>query len=205
MKKLTFDERPWLVLCEGEGDKRFFDRLIEFRGIPNEFQVRFPDRAGDPTGGRAKFGKWLDTQYVSSEDFRRNIKAVLIVSDNDQAPADSLQEVLRALREAKGYAAPTAERTVARKSGYPSLVILMIPDRRPGNLETMCVQAALNKWPAIKDPLDAFVSATPPNGWHIGKQSKMRLQALIAATCEERPESGFVGALATGPRVSLAP
>ncbi len=193
MKQLGFDERPWLILCEGEGDKRFFDKLIEFRNIPKEFQVRFPDRAGDPTGGRSKFGKWLDIQRLGSEDFRKNVKSILIVSDNDRVPADSFEEVRAALKEAKGFPVPNTEKVVAKAKDFPSIVVLMLPDGRPGNLETLCLEAALHKWPTIRTPLDAFVVATPPNSWHAGKQSKMRLQAVIAATCEDRPETGFVG------------
>jgi hypothetical protein len=193
MKQLGFDERPWLILCEGEGDKRFFDKLIEVRNIPNEFQVRFPDRASDPTGGRSKFGKWLDIQRLGSEEFRKNIKSILIVSDNDQVPADSFEEVRSALKDATGFPIPKTERTVAKAKDFPSIVVLMIPHGQPGSLETLCLEAALYKWPRIKTPLDSFVVATPPNNCSAGKQSKMRLQTVIAATCEDRPESGFVG------------
>jgi hypothetical protein len=84
---VKFDARPFLILCEGEGDKRFFDQLISKRRIENAFQVRFPDRQGDPSGGNSKFGPWLD---VASKlmDFKRNIRAILVVSDNDTVAHD---------------------------------------------------------------------------------------------------------------------
>ncbi len=47
----TFD-RQWLILCEGDGDRRFFNHLIEVHGIGNgRYDVRFPGKENDPTGG----------------------------------------------------------------------------------------------------------------------------------------------------------
>jgi hypothetical protein len=188
-----FDDRPFLILCEGEGDKRFIDNLIAFRGIANEFQVRFPDRGNTGTGGRSKFGPWLSDRMDLSEDFRQNIKAVLIVSDNDLVPAISFKEVQDSLRKSNGFPIPDAERTVRQVRNFPPIVILMIPDGVPGNLETLCVQAALQKWPHVQTPLATFVGAIGVSAWEVGKQDKMRLQTILASTGEERPEAGFVG------------
>ena len=43
----TFD-RPWLVLCEGDADKKLIDRLLEIRNVTDreKFHVQFPDRQG---------------------------------------------------------------------------------------------------------------------------------------------------------------
>jgi hypothetical protein len=101
--------------------------------------------------------------------------------------------VQESLRKSGGFPLPTARETVAKAASFPPLVVLMIPEGDPGNLETLCVDAALDKWPAILAPLATFVGATPPTGWLIGKQDKMKLQTILAATCEDRPESGFVG------------
>jgi hypothetical protein len=193
MKLLGFNERPWLILCEGEGDKRCFEQLITVRGIPDEFQVRFPDRAGLRTGGRSKFGSWLAIQWLGAETFRKDVKGVLIISDNDSNAGASFEEVRRSLRDADGFPIPDSERVVARLEGRPPLVVMMIPSGQPGSLEILCLQAAYAKWPGIKAPIDAFVTATPINRWVEGKQAKARLQAVIASTCEGRPESGFVG------------
>lgn len=192
MKLLGFDERPWLILCEGEGDKRFLDQLIEVRRIPNDFQVRFPDRARERTGGRGKFGGWLAIQWLGTETFRKNIKGVLVVSDNDEVPARSFGEVQQSLKSS-GFPIPAIEKVVARTADYPPLVILMIPEGEPGSLETLCLRAAFSKWPHIEAPINSFVASTPITRWHAGRQAKAKLQAAIAATCEARPESGFLG------------
>lgn len=183
----TFD-RPWLLLCEGVSDKRFFDQLIRCHNIsPDQFDVYFPSRYGQDGGGRGKFGPWLSTTYETSESFRENVKAVLIVSDNDDDPAASFAEV-QAGSDRAAFGAPNDERIVAQKNDHPFVIVLMIPMDEPGNLETLCVLAAYNKW-NLREPLNNYVSATPASDWRLGKQSKMRIQAILAATCETKPDT----------------
>lgn len=189
---VEFDERPWLILCEGETDKRFLDRLITNRGIENSFQVRFPHRGGkDKRAGRSRFGPWLGVAY-ENQDFRNNVRAVLVVSDNDTDPAVSLTEVRDSLKESDGFPIPDNAREIARKDGFPPLAVLMIPNGSPGGLETVCVSAAYSRFP-IKGPVDTFMNSTAAAGWSAGKQSKMQLQSIIAATCATRPDAGFSG------------
>lgn len=183
-------ERPWLLLCEGLADKMFFHQLITYHEIClGKFSIHFPGRPGDQTGGRAKFGRWLETAYDTSESFRENVESVLIVGDNDDDMNASFNEVQAGLRAAS-FPVPVSERRVAEKGGYPNVVALMLPSAEPGNLETLCVRAAYNKWP-LESALDAYVDATPAHGWQLGKKSKTRLHAILAATCETKPDTSF--------------
>ncbi len=187
----TFDRRPWLILCEGESDKRFLHQLITVRQIADDFQIRFPSRGKDNSGGRSKFGPWLDT----AKDVRgwENVRAILVVSDNDDDPKKSLEEVRASLQNAVGFPVPNTERTMAKAVGFPYLVILMLPLGNKGGLETLCLSAAYDKWPVVKNPLDTFVGSVGTDQWSANKEGKMRLQAIIASTCEARPDAGFVG------------
>jgi hypothetical protein len=36
-----------------------------------------------------------------------------------------------------------------------------------------------------------YVEATPSSSWGLGKQSKMRMQAILAATCEKTPDTNL--------------
>lgn len=180
-------ERRSLILCEGDDDRRFFWQLITKHNIAGQYDVRFP---GDRSGGRGKFGPWLANTRVISPTFRQNVKAVLIVSDNDDNHETSLNQVRTGLRNAGGFGVPPDERVVARSPGYPDIVILMLPMGEPGNLETLCLKAAYEKW-AIKGALDAYVAATPATAWDISDQSKMRMHATLAATCATKPETTF--------------
>ena len=192
MRRVPFDtfDRPWLVLCEGDSDKKLIDRLLVDRGISDRsnFHVQFPDRKGG-RGGRSLFGDYLANLQQVSPSFRDNVKALLVVSDNDLDLATSLKEVRDELKKAQ-FPVPPAERVVKRAAAYPSVVILMLPKGIRGNLETLCVEAAHQKW-GLKVPLDTFVAAAPANAWGIGDQSKARLQAMLAMTCETNPAASL--------------
>jgi hypothetical protein len=188
----AFDSRPYLILCEGETDKRFIDQLITARDITKDFQVRFPSRGTDNSGGRSKFGSWLD--LAKEIPGWENIKGILIVSDNDDDVAGSFQEVRASLADAPGFPIPDAEREVATVVGFPPLVVYMLPTGTIGSLETLCLDAAYRKWPEIKTPLDHYVNAMNINAWPlINRRSKMKLQTVIATTCLPRPDAGFSG------------
>jgi hypothetical protein len=183
-------DQPWLILCEGPSDRRFLQDLIAAWGIENKFHVEFPTRDEDGTGGRAKFGRWLKTLHDgASESFVENVKAVLLFSDNDDEPEVSLKELQNQLKQA-GFPVPKAEREVARKDGYPATVILLIPPNSPGNLETLFAEAAHNKF-GLRDEVNQLMQAAPAKSWGIGKQSKMRLHTMIAATCRKAPGGRF--------------
>lgn len=186
----TFD-KPWLLLCEGEADKKFFDRLIRQHNIfPDRFDVHFPCRHGDNGGGRGKFGAFLETTYRTSPTFRDNVKAVLIVSDNDDDMAESFRLVRIGLEASGGFGIPETERVIVRAPERPDIMVLMVPMGETGNLETICVRAAVNKFP-IKPALETYMNATPAANWRSGKQAKMQMHALLAATCETNPDTSF--------------
>lgn len=192
MRRTAFNifDRPWLVLCEGDSDKKLIDRLLIDRGIPDrdKFHVQFPDRKGG-RGGRSLFGSYLADLRETSQSFRDNVTAILIVSDNDKDPVVSLREVRDELKKAN-FPVPSTERGVRRGGSYPAVVILMIPKGVPGNLETLCVQAVHHKW-GLEAALNAFVAATPAAAWEIGPQSKMRMQVILAATCATNPATSL--------------
>jgi hypothetical protein len=188
-----FDHRPYLLLCEGVGDLRFYKRLFEARNIGADFTVRVPFIDGKYAGGRPQFGRYL-TSISVDQAFADNVKAVLIVSDNDTVPADSFAEVQEQLRKAEIFAVPNAEMEVARKKDSPAVVTLMLPmGSVAGNLESLCLNAANSKWPDITPHLDTFVISTPANNWTVGKQAKMRMQTILAATNSRQPDTGFAG------------
>jgi hypothetical protein len=185
-------DKPYVLLCEGVGDERFYRRLFERRQIGSDFYIRAPYREGVYGGGITNFGSDLNIIAVN-QSFMDNVKAVLVVSDNDTDMAASLAAVQTELRKADGFGVPGSERTVAKsKNGLPPVVILMIPMGRTGNLESLCLGAAYSKF-GLQQPLDSFVSATPAQGWSIGKQAKMRMQTILSATNDKQPDAGFAG------------
>lgn len=178
-------DRPWLLLCEGLSDKQFFHQLIRFHNIcVGQFNIYFPG-----SGGKEKLARWVSTTRSTRPEFRENVEAVLIVADSDDDADVSFRGIQDGLRDAS-FPIPDDERTVARKPDYPAVVVLMLPLGEPGNLETLCVRAAYSKW-GIRPALEKYVDATPASNWSLGKQSKMRLHAMLAATCASKPETSF--------------
>jgi hypothetical protein len=79
---------------------------------------------------------------------------------------------------------------VAKSKDHPHIVVLMIPTAGNGNLESMCLPAAYFKW-ELEPQLNDFVDKTPAKEWNLGKQAKMRVQAILAATNRSQPDAGF--------------
>jgi len=104
--------------------------------------------------------------------FRRNVRGILVVSDNDAVPADSFRRRSKSLAASNGFPVPSAERTVARAENFPPLVVLMIPAGQPGSLETLCLLAAFTKWPNIQGPIDALCGGNADKRVAFRKTSK---------------------------------
>ncbi len=176
---------PWFVICEGPGDKCFLDRLLQHHGLREQFDVAYPSAQG-----RGAIPKGLTTFIETSVSFQENVRGIIIVSDNDEDMAVSLKELTDGLKKEKKFKPPTAVQQLSRTDGLPPLAILMIPIGQTGNLESICLPGAYQKW-GLKNALDAYLMATPANGWTLGKQSKMRMTAMIAATCAKKPDANF--------------
>jgi hypothetical protein len=164
-----------------------FGRLLRARRLP-QYDVRFPGSELNPTGGRGKFGSYL-SGAVEAPTFKENTRAVLIITDADADRNESLRLVQATLRE-NGLPVPERERQVVRHQDWLDIVVLLVPLAGNGNLETLALPAAHQKW-RMAGALDAFVTASPARNWDASKQAKMRMQSIIAANCEEKPDSGF--------------
>ena len=179
---ITYTE-PRLLICEGRTDVQFFRSLLLKRGI-NGFQVDFPKIDEDPSGGVDKFGQHL-RNIALQEDFIAVVTTVILVSDNDDG--DAFNRVGRQITLA-GYTVPNSPGEIVATRNRPRLGVLMLPAVPPGCLETLCQQAAQNKWPTLNSPLDAYMRASPATTWTITKQAKTAIECIMAATCEEMPE-----------------
>lgn len=184
-------DRSWLMLCEGRTDKEFFHRLIKVHQVcVGKFKIYFPGDRHRDAGGNGEFGRYLSAMRVIKPSFRDNVEAVLIVSDNDDDMEASLERI-RANLDINGFPAPDRTSVVAKKRNYPDVVILMLPFDAVGNLETLWLDAAYSKW-EIRPALDDYVKVVPAVAWSVGKQSKMRMHSILAATCATKPETSFL-------------
>lgn len=188
MPDLIFD-KDWLIVCEGGSDKAFLAELIRVRGLP-QFNIYYPLRRGDDSGGWTKFNRFLSGIQLL-EDFKKATKAILVVADNDDDPPTRFGEIREKVQSA-GFNAPTEPLKVARTAGLPAIVILMVPmGGAPGNLETLLLPPALSRWTGLAAPLDAFLSGSPANDWEDRRKAKAKMRCVLASTCKQDPNTSL--------------
>ncbi|MCB1423255.1 MAG: hypothetical protein KDJ69_12470 [Nitratireductor sp.] len=182
-------EKECLLICEGVGDKRFFQKLFLSRGIGGDIEVKSVNENIDgQSGGRGNMGNYLKA-VQENENFIENVKIIIIVSDNDEDVNASFLEVQKQLRIADLPVPENVQELVHRRN-KKSVAVLMVPPGQIGNLESMCLPAAISKW-GLQEELDEWVAATPASTWPLGKQAKVKIQALISAHHKRLPETGF--------------
>jgi Protein of unknown function (DUF3226) len=178
--------KPRFMLCEGDDDKAFFDSLIATRRLP-EFQVCTSFECGG-IGGKTGFSASLKGMEVLSG--WRNLKALLIVADNDVVDA-SFAETQDALA-ANNHTPPPDPTGIGNMLGKP-VTILMIPDARTaGDLEKLCLPAIYAKWPQAPACVEAFLRCTGATAWT--KQSsinKARARSAAVGFYEPDPYKGI--------------
>jgi hypothetical protein len=184
---LTEFSAPSLILCEGKGDTRLYERLLALHGLSAKFDITTPKDHGN-----GAFGRYLKLIHETSRTFREKVQNILIVSDNDDDPDVSFATIQQQLKDTKVFPVPEAAQQVAKAHGVQSVVILMLPVGKLGNIETICFEAAETKWQLGKH-VESYLAQTPANGWGIGKQSKMKMQCVLAATCHDQPDITLAG------------
>jgi len=171
--------QPRLIICEGHSD----------HGV-----LLAVSRAFDLSGaqlhvarGRGNFSRPLRAARV------QGYKAILLVSDNDDDPADSWKEVCAQIREA-GYEVPAGPRAaVVDQNGGPSLRVLMIPwDNVKGAIETLCLPAMESLFADKVKCVDEFCRcADIDKKWGDTPRSIARVECLLACTQERAPKIGL--------------
>lgn len=180
---------PYLILCEGSNDESFFTGLLKNRNIKG-FQVAFPADPEQRSGGRNGFGDLLGSLTLQSGF--SNLKTIVLASDNDDNGAKSFKFIQRQIKEAGEYSVPKKPFLITRTRGYPSLAVLMLPWKQElGNLETLCLRAAIDKWPKVASCLKDYYRCSDAPNWTLTKRSKMKLRCLIAATCKDDPNTSL--------------
>jgi len=175
----------FVLLCEGGGDKNFFEELIRVRSLPS-FYVTHPRMSIDP-GGRSGFTSRLRGLRLQ-HGFDR-IKGIIVASDNDRDPAASFKEVRGQIHEAE-YKAPNHPFTVS--AGTPAVSIMMVPGADLGQLETLCLEAIEDEWPKEFACASTYAACVGTEKWpNVGKRERAKLRALVSHICQKDPNSSL--------------
>lgn len=169
-----------VIICEGKADVAFFDHLIPTKGLP-QFQVLSAD-------GKDGFERVLVALSAASRFDR--ISGILVVGDNDLNPPAAFRNIQRQIDAAGGYGVPNLPGEVARSTGFPAIVVMMVPwQERIGCLETLLLEAVYDNQAELKACVDAYAACTHADAWNEVEQSKMKLQSLISAICRSDPNT----------------
>jgi uncharacterized protein DUF3226 len=188
---------PCLIIGEGVHDEAFLRHLLQNRNILG-CQVGFPSRENSSSDGRGGFGEVLSGLRVRL-DFK-NIRVVILVSDNDEDPVASFSKIKAQITEAGGFSVPTKPLEVVGTADHPDLVTVMLPwTNQIGCLETLCLPATLEAWPNIEPCIEEYSRCTDIGTWPISKQSKMQLRCLFAAACKTDPNTSLTYAWSRNP------
>ncbi|MGA9569231.1 MAG: DUF3226 domain-containing protein [Candidatus Acidiferrales bacterium] len=168
----------FLVVGEGSGDASFIDYLCRTRNISG-FQV-------EDARGESKFVNHI--KGLRSRTGYQRLKAVLVVSDNDESPNASFNKIRNYLKDAK-VPYPETELSVARRDGL-AFVVMMLPhvdgNSVRGCLETLLLQCIEANQPALKTCVDEFQTCMA--GARTKNQTdKLRLRCFVAAMYAEDP------------------
>ena len=144
-------EGSYLIIGEGKGDAAFFGHLCEVRGI-NDFRI-------EEAGGTGKLEEYL--KGLSSRTNFDHLKAILLVADNDDTPAESFNRIRVYLKRA-GLPTPHAQLKVARNRPEElAVVVMMVPYTNAGGptrgcLETLLQPAIDYHRPQVKTCVDTY-------------------------------------------------
>ena len=117
---------------------------------------------------------------------KQTLRGILIMVDANDKPTQRFSMMQEALLDAN-FPAPAKPFMV---EGDPFRVaIFLIPrEGENGTLDNLLLEAALNKNPEMRTCLDNFCDCTGEvKSWTQNQQSKMRLSALVAASCQNNP------------------
>ena len=178
----------WTIVCEGFADKAFFSRLIQERGLPS-FNIPFPN--DETKGGRNHFSEMLKALRASSK--YSQLSAILIVSDNDNNPAASFREVREQIQIAIGYPVPNTPMQVARATGQPAILVMMLPwIHTPGCLESLCRNVLAQEQGPMMECVEEFLRCAGVTDWgEIQKRDKAAVQCFISGSNQEDPNKSL--------------
>lgn len=190
-----------ILICEGAADKAFFTHLLRERNLP-EFDVFHPHELEGVASGNTAFGDFLRGLKVLLPSTA--VSGILLVSDNDLEPSSSFARIRAQVESAGEFGVPSSPLEVARSVTQPPIIVMMLPEAGvPGALETLCLKAIYATRPDLKGCVDTYCDCTGASGWDQIRQSKMRLESLMAAICQSRPATSL--SLAWGQAETIIP
>lgn len=195
-----------LIVCEGPSDEAFLRALIKFKGIP-EVSIRHTgDADSTGRGGIDKFQAYL--KGIPGHVGFYDLTDILIVADNDLTPRANFEKITDQLTAVGAFGEPPQTFAVPTNplklaNGKPNIKIMMLPwTGVSGNLECLCLDAALEANPDLAQKVSAFAVETEAEQWdEVTLKGKMKLRCLLAANHRPDPFIGLGNVWAADPNL----
>ncbi|MFY9658114.1 MAG: DUF3226 domain-containing protein [Methylocystis sp.] len=177
-----------MILCEGADDKAFLKALIERRRLP-DFSVHHTGTPRDPTGGNSKFCEALEYRYEVRAE--RSYKDIVIISDNDDDPETSSQNIKEQVGRYFDLNLKEwdEKNIITTELGMPRILIIMMPwYGEMGSLETLCYEAAFAASPLMQKVVSQFQFEAGVHKWdEAHRRDEMWLRSYLAVSCKQDP------------------
>jgi hypothetical protein len=199
--------KEFVILCEGAADQVFFDRLLKERGIAYVDVPRHED-LGRHYGWQG-LGRMLNGLAGDPAGYSK-IKGVLLIADSADDPVERFEEICKKVSKdgpflkPNGFMQPAAPYEIAKQAeGHPTISIFMVPQDTPGALETLCVDAIVDKNPWLNDCINAYLScgSLEVRNWPAEKRDKARMQCISAVLYREDPNKPLQHVLSASPTI----
>jgi len=169
--------------------EKFFKALIEARGLSRfGFRVHHNGNDDNPAGGITQFRSGLKAWFEINGGWRKFSDVLLIGDNNDHDPITTNFKCIKQQAHNFFGFSPNHPREFASQGGR-RIMILMLPwDKEPGNLETVCLEAARSFQNRISGKIDQFHADVGADRWNSTcRKNEMWLRANLAAKCERDP------------------
>lgn len=172
-----------LVICEGFGDVRFVDALLNQRGI-HDIEVGCPNQQTNGADGYTAIPNYL--RAIRSHRNARTLQSICVVIDGDDVPGDRVKFASGAFASAD-LISPTEDWT--HGTGAIRTAVVTVPGKgRQGTLEHMLVAAIFDSHRDLARCItDLTACADRPSRYSPNKLAKMQFVASVAAYCEDDP------------------
>lgn len=199
--RLDLTGRHKLIVGEGESDRNFFAEFC-WRNSIEGFDYGFAGMHNPKyrPSGFDRFTEFLVTLHRLSGF--NTLTDLVLVHDSTDEPDRRLNQLRRQIRDANralGDQVYTEDPNpnVVSNAGRPRLHVLRIPVTARGGLESICFIVAResldnsgHNGTEKEGWVDRFANSACV-GWTTEKRDKLRLQALISAAWEKKPEMHF--------------
>ena len=170
----------YLILPEGEADRKFLAALIAQRGLAQYRVIR--DAQGD-----GKFGERL--KEIKINRGMQTAKLLVLVTDSDGGAKEKFRSIVRQVKKAGDYLPPSRLRKRGRKpANLPKIAVVTLPwTNRTGCLETLLLDPLSDAHPRHRARAVRFIKASPTGRLQVSKRSKAELCSMVAAVHTDDP------------------